>query len=231
MKPSAEAFEKLILKELHPHLDKVYAIKKNKAGDYVKYETRIAWEWYLTGHYIVKYYTGIGSRKVPEDIYALMVRVGQVLAREGWTLRSGGADGSDTAFEEGATEGRGARDIYIAWEGFNDLFSEDGYIVSTDLLTLRRAEEIASQIHPAWDSCSRGAKGLHTRNVFQVLGSNLDIPSKFLICWAPVKKGVIQGGTATAYHLARQNGVECFNLHNPDTKERIEEWLKTKFIP
>lgn len=49
MKPSQVIFEKLILKELHPHLDKVYAIKKNKAGDYVKYETAIAWEWYLTG--------------------------------------------------------------------------------------------------------------------------------------------------------------------------------------
>ena len=33
-----------------------------------------------------------------------------------------------------------------------------------------QAEEIASRIHPAWHKCGKGARKMHTRNVFQVLG-------------------------------------------------------------
>lgn len=45
------------------------------------------------------YYAGIGSRSVPEVYYGLFIRVGKFLATKGLTLRSGGAKGSDKAFE------------------------------------------------------------------------------------------------------------------------------------
>lgn len=160
-----------------------------------------------------------------------MVKIGQALAREGWTLRSGGAEGADTAFEEGCTQANGKKDIYIAWEGFNGRYSRDGYLLSANYTTLKAAEELASQIHPAWDSCTRGAKALHTRNIFQVMGSTLNIPSRFVVYWAPMKKGVVQGGTATAVHFAKSGGIECFNLLNEEDRERVELWLKTKYVP
>jgi len=41
------------------------------------------------------FYTGVGSRKTPKDILELMVRIGMKAAQNGYTLRSGGADGED----------------------------------------------------------------------------------------------------------------------------------------
>jgi predicted Rossmann fold nucleotide-binding protein DprA/Smf involved in DNA uptake len=46
-------------------------------------------------------YTGIGSRKVPGSVFDKFVSIGSELGNLGFTLRSGGADGCDTAFESG----------------------------------------------------------------------------------------------------------------------------------
>ena len=47
----------------------------------------------------MKVYTGIGSRETPGLILALMGRISARMDRLGFTLRSGGADGADAAFE------------------------------------------------------------------------------------------------------------------------------------
>lgn len=49
----------------------------------------------------MKTYTGIGSRETPYEIQDLMKRIAFKLAENGWLLRSGGAEGADTAFENG----------------------------------------------------------------------------------------------------------------------------------
>ena len=53
---------------------------------------------------VAKYYTGIGSRETPDSILSLFNDIVFQLAGLGYTLRSGGADGADTAFEEGCSE-------------------------------------------------------------------------------------------------------------------------------
>lgn len=92
-----------------------------------------------------------------------------------------------------------------------------------------------SQVHPAWGLTrpngapilSMGAKMLHTRNVFQVLGKNLDKPSSFLICYAEVDKdGIPKGGTRTAWQIAKSRGIPCFNTFLPEDKARILERIK-----
>lgn len=50
----------------------------------------------------MKYYAGIGSRNTPADILDLMTHLARRLDSRGYTLRSGGADGADAAFERGA---------------------------------------------------------------------------------------------------------------------------------
>lgn len=177
----------------------------------------------------LKAYTGVGSRETPDNILRVMEDIGEKLAYAGWTLRSGAADGADTAFEEGCDRVGGAKEVYIAWEGFSGRTSvEEGILVPTGAL-VAKAAQIASQTHPAWDRCSRGAKALHTRNVFQVLGQQLDAPSKMLICYGKLdKRGNIQGGTATAWNLACQHDVPCFNLIIPEHYTRITQWLSTQ---
>ena len=67
-----------------------------------------------------KIYTGIGSRKLPNDIEGLMFDIGEAMAKRGYTLRSGAADGADNAFEEGCINADGVGSIFLPWEGFKD---------------------------------------------------------------------------------------------------------------
>lgn len=150
-----------------------------------------------------KFYTGIGSRSTPEEIIAEMISWGTLLAKKGYILRSGGADGADSAFEQGCDLVKGQKEIYLPWKGFNNNKSEL-YKVSKEAL------ELASRIHPAWGQCSFGAKKLHGRNCYQVLGENLNSTSEFLICWT--LDGKSKGGTRTAIELAKQNNIPVYNL-------------------
>ena len=59
---------------------------------------------------------------------------------------------------------------------------------------------------------SKGAKALHTRNVYQVLGKDLKSPSTFLLCWAPPTPDGVKGGTNTAVQLAKKHGAEVINI-------------------
>ncbi|MND53006.1 hypothetical protein D3C80_440320 [compost metagenome] len=190
----------------------------------------------------MKIYTGVGSRETPSDILALMEDIGFHLAAQGWKLRSGGAQGADQAFENGWWKFRQTQDIcyqaddyvcYLPWEGYEDHYrtTHDGKNVIPSMIHFdveAKAEKMASEIHPAWEACKQGARKMHTRNVFQVLGHTLDQPSKMLIAWTKLSgSGLPKGGTATAIALAKANGIQTFNLNIEADKERIVKWLET----
>ena len=162
-----------------------------------------------------KYYTGVGSRETPAEILTLMGSLARTLSKLGYTLRSGGADGADSAFGDHAA----LKDVYLPWKNFNN---KQGIVVEGSALTA--AFSLAAQIHPAWERCSHGAKALHARNCFQVLGPNLDNPSEFLICWTP--GGRVQGGTATAINLALKHGVKVYNLATQADYDALRSFLQ-----
>lgn len=187
----------------------------------------------------MKYYTGIGSRQTPKDILKLMERIAYKLCQKGYVLRSGSAGGADTAFENGAKAwGSETSDgfncpvlaqIYIPWKSFTTYedYYKDWYYNLEHMRYKKEAYQLASETHPAWDKCSVGAKALHARNTFQILGQTLNKPSSFLICWAQEDKhGNIKGGTATAWNLAKAYGVSCFNLYNEDDKQRLIKFVE-----
>lgn len=148
-----------------------------------------------------KYYTGVGSRETPSDICRIMSEISGYLERQEYILRSGGANGADIAFEVGV---KALKEIYLPWPGFNNNSSP------LHAITVR-GTKMASEVHPAWKSCGYGARMLHTRNVYQVLGYDLETPSDFLLCWT--KDGKATGGTATAIRLAEMHEVPVFNLY------------------
>ena len=148
-------------------------------------------------------YTGVGSRQTPASVMSLIRQIAAGLGERGWTLRSGGANGADTAFAAGALSSGARQDIFLPWSGFNGLSSE--YEAPT-----QKAMDIAATVHPAWDSLRPPAKLLHARNVHQVLGRDCCSPSIGMICWTP--EGQKVGGTATAIRLAQRNGVPVMNL-------------------
>jgi len=152
------------------------------------------------------FYTGIGSRETPQEIVKVMVAVGEKMGELGWTLRSGGANGADLAFELGCDKVGGKKEIYLPWRGFNGSRSPL-FLEGKDC---ERAEEVASRFHPKWDVLSAGAKKMHTRNVFQVLGLGLNIPSKVVVCYT--KGGTGQGGTGQAIRVAKAYKVPIIDM-------------------
>lgn len=145
-------------------------------------------------------------------------------------------------------------EVYKAWESFNTesnpllpFETDSGYklwpwwdIVVKDKELIAKAEDIVSELHPFWKAekdaiaagkpldktMSKGAKSLHTRNVFQVLGKDLNNPSEFLVCYATVdKQGVPKGGTRTAWVIAQKYEIPCFNFA-VQSKEEIYAGIK-----
>lgn len=154
------------------------------------------------------FYTGVGSRNTPAHILNQMTVIGRSMAECGFTLRSGGAAGADAAFEQGCDTLGGSKEIYLPWNGFNGLFQNQGYLVGDN----PNAEAMAESFHPAWHKCSQGARKLHTRNVYQVLGLSMATPSSILVCWTP--GGGLVGGTAMAIRIAMANNITIINLYD-----------------
>lgn len=152
---------------------------------------------------MAKFYTGIGSRDTPLDTLIFMEDEAFLMAEQGFTLRSGGANGADTAFEKGADKGAGSKEIYLPWRNFNK---------NTSLLypPTKAAMEMAKSYHPAWERLNRPVRLLHARNCHQVLGLDLMTPSEGLWCWT--LNGAIKGGTATAIKIAHDYNIPVVNF-------------------
>jgi hypothetical protein len=168
-----------------------------------------------------EYYTGIGSRNTPIDVLETMVKIAAYLERLGYTLRSGGAAGADSAFEQGAV----TRDmeIYLPWIGFNNRPSDPPYypMEKMSLKLMNIAAEITEKYHPAWQYLSVPAAKLHIRNAFQVLGQDLKTPSKFIVCWTGPA-----GGTTQALRIAEAQKIPVFNLTNPNAIDDLKSFLR-----
>lgn len=163
----------------------------------------------------MKYYSGIGSRTLPEKIEEQIFRASIFLAERNYVLRSGGADGSDTAFEVGCDSVAGKKEIYLPWENFNHKKGID----SPKLETYKKAQEIASKYHPSWTYLKPYAKKFHTRNVYQVLGKDLHTPVEFVVCYT--QDGKASGGTGQAMRIAKKRGIPIFNLYYDDAYDKL----------
>lgn len=166
-------------------------------------------------------YTGIGSRSTPPKVQKTIERVAARLEELGYTLRSGGADGADSAFEAGCSK----KQIFLPWPGFNGRKSEFQGVTGEALL-------LASVLHPKFGRLSESAQKLMARNGFQVLGPDLRTPSDFVVCWTPdgveteAERSYKTGGTGQAIALADRWGIPVFNMARPDALHRLAERLR-----
>lgn len=123
-------------------------------------------------------------------------------------LRSGGARGADRAFEAGVTD-----------ESLKQIFYKED--------VCDEALYIAKQHHPSWKDCSESARALHARNVYQILGRNLDSPTRLVLCWTPDGStgeytSRKTGGTGTAIRIAYARGIRVYNFAS-GTREQYKE--------
>jgi hypothetical protein len=149
-----------------------------------------------------------------------MQQIGVYMAVHQHTLRSGAAPGADAAFEAGCTANNGKMEIYIPWTGFADREASETVHVGVSPQALR----IAQKHHPNWNACQFGARRLHGRNVYQILGLDLKTPVDFVVCWT--KGGKRGGGTGQALRIAEALKIPIFDLAVPAAMDALEEFIR-----
>lgn len=142
-------------------------------------------------------YAGIGSRKADDQQLALATKAAKYLNEKGYTLRSGGAEGMDTAFAAGAIEPIILRPHHASEE----------------------AMAIAERLHPAWHFCTKKyVRQLLARNVQIILGKDLDDPVDFVLFWCP---DPTSGGTSMGLKVAKENNIPIHFVEDW-VKENVE---------
>lgn len=155
----------------------------------------------------MKYFAGIGARDTPIEVLEQMTDIGMGWTADGWTLRSGGAKGADSAFEEGA---------------FNANCIDPGMCPTAEIFKANdcttAAAILASMYHPNWNACSEYVRKLHGRNAQILLGRDLKTPVDLVICWTP--NGFITGGTGQSIRMANGLSIPVLNL----ARDNILDW-------
>ena len=157
----------------------------------------------------LKKYTGVGSRDTPQKIQKLEKAIAVEMRKRGWILRSGGAKGSDLAFEKGA--------------GYHkEIFMPDK---TTPVWAQKRIIDYIDSGRN-FHSFKPATKELLSRDMCQVMGLFGDDNSDNLLCWT--EGGAALGGTRYAIRCAEdhRNNVPVSNLGEEKTKNRFVNWLK-----
>lgn len=167
-------------------------------------------------------YAGIGSRHTPSLVGQLMTKLAKSLAKRDYVLRSGGAMGADTFFENGSNK----REIFNA----NGYYIDREYKEKPDYIP-PFAYDLVRMYHPRPSALNDYAAKLMARNALQILGMNGISPVDFVVCWTP--DGCIThnartkntGGTGQAISIAYAKNIPIFNLALPLHVAQITEFL------
>ena len=158
-------------------------------------------------------YAGIGSRETPKEVMDQMTELAKELESKGYTLRSGGAQGADTAFERGV---KSKKEIFPGGQKAGE-----------------RELKIAREIHPnpkALDNSKSPAFvwNLMARNTNQVFGKNLDTSVDFVIAYTQdgltdyTKRTIKSGGTGQAIDMASRKSIPVINLANSNWRQELD---------
>lgn len=169
-----------------------------------------------------KIYAGIGSRKTPPEVCEVIRHLAGRLGCVGWTLRSGRAEGADSAFECGARAVQGSCEIFLPEDlrplsvRVNDKIQNWSYMDEVTGSTIG-AKVIARLLHPNGKNLSPHALELHARNTYQIIGQDLNTPVQFVVCWTEGGRG--EGGTGQALRLAKMLNIPILDFGVYDTQE------------
>jgi hypothetical protein len=189
------------------------------------------------------FYTGVGSRSTPIYLLYMISKLAMIFEQQGFVLRSGCALGSDAAFEDALLYPNTTSEIYIPNKNFPSKMNtsfKSHYIIPIERYgksfdgLYRQAMRLIHDlsIHKAWQRCKPYVMDLHNRNMFQVLGLDLQTPSKFTICYTKNGEKLYSdtdwntGGTATAINASDLHKVKVFNVGNDQDFLRLKSFIE-----
>lgn len=172
-----------------------------------------------------KVFAGIGNRDAPEWALKLCSLISDILASNGYILRSGGAPGCDQAFQPRASI---HSEIYVPWHGF------EGFPMRWPIPDI--AYEAAIYYKPSTRYASDGVASMAARNMMQILGPDLKTKADFVVCYT--KNGRQENydgykdvcGTDSAITCARDNGIPVINICNPGWSEYLSAITGLDFL-
>ena len=178
---------------------------------------------------MTKFYAGIGSRETPLGVLQDMAGVAKELAEAGWVLRSGGATGADSAFEQGHYSAEGVvatPEIILPWWGYNK--SENGVAIDAlHVAPVYEARREAEKHHVcSFNALSPAVRKLHTRNVIVIRGREMrpEQHVKFVICWT--KGGRDVGGTGLGIRVAKAYDIPVINMANKEWRQPLRYYME-----
>lgn len=182
---------------------------------------------------IDKYWTGIGSREVSDEIATLQIAIGENMAKRGYILLSGGAGGSDENFLKGVCNVDATlAEVWWPWHNFRmDEIDFDTSGVTYEVPSKYMSQVAAvyyeeSGIMPWFGNMKQGAQKLHGRNYNQIFSGQSTPASRVVIYAAPENaKGEIKGGTRSGVLIARNEGVPTYNITIPEQKGKLLKLL------
>lgn len=178
----------------------------------------------------------VGSRKITDTDRYIIEVIGRLLDKLGVQGASGNADGSDIEWDKHIFVQH-----FLPWSGHKSNKDsperhngdKNNQYLSLNMCPptlLEKARSIAADHHPGWDYLKRGARLMHTRNVFQALGVKLapETYADVTIFTSDVDRfGTVKGGTRTAVEISKSYGIPTFNLRNDSEFENLKVILES----
>lgn len=163
--------------------------------------------------------TFVGSRKVTRQGLSLGLQAKEILVKNGCILRSGNALGFDQIVSMYVSKSQ--REIYLPYPKFGPCSSDltDAVILDSFWSTYPKAKEMVWKFHPLRRKLPSSILSYLIRDVYQVLGKDLQNPSSLVVCWTPDGASNSQectkttGGTGMAIRIADAYGIPVMNLN------------------
>lgn len=165
-----------------------------------------------------KIITIVGARKTPvEIIHQCQNDIGQ-LNKENYIFRSGNAQGFDQVI---ANVPEKCREVYLPYHNFGCSLNNyrNVFVPKRDFDNWGRAVNIVKELHPNKNLTDMQMMYL-ARDVYQVLGKDLQTPSDLVICWTEDGASELHqltrktGGTAMALRVAFRYNIPVININS-----------------
>jgi predicted Rossmann-fold nucleotide-binding protein len=171
-----------------------------------------------------KTYAGIGSRSLTKNELHLCYNIGVYMAKQGWTLRTGAAQGANQAFANGALSVGGKVVLCLPWFSYESKWVESVCKVSAVIEILDHwhieAQASVDQHHPSPDKLSNVVRKLHARNYLIIE------PCRFILAFPKPGRDGKLGGTGQGIRIALSKGMDVLRLDEVADRKRVEKRIQ-----